>query len=185
MKPRVAFAVHMLAPYRVSFYKKLFSDNNYNWKLFAGYKSNKVDARPQYEGQVDFPVSYHKEVVRNLGIYNMIDNVGMLDSVKEFNPDFIIMFAHVGTKSFREILKWAKESNRKVIMWTCFWEPDYITGYKRLIRNFVIKSFYKKADYHITYSSEAREKLIKIGYPDAKISIAYNGVDVDLYKSDL
>jgi glycosyltransferase involved in cell wall biosynthesis len=185
MKPKVAFVVHMLTPYRLSFYKKLFSSADYEWKLFAGFKSNKVDARPQYEGNVDFPISYHKEKVSKLGIYNMIDNEGMFEAVKHYNADIVIMFAHVGTKSFRDILKWGNTNNRKVIMWTCFWEPYYIKGYKKLIRDYFIKSFYKKADYHITYSSLARERLLKIGYPDNKISIAYNGVDVDLYEAEL
>ena len=73
MKPKIAFLVHMLAPYRVSFYTKLFACDEYEWKLFAGYKSSKVDARPQYEGEVNFPVSYHKEQVRSHIIYNRID----------------------------------------------------------------------------------------------------------------
>jgi glycosyltransferase involved in cell wall biosynthesis len=185
MKTRVAFLVHMLAPYRVSFYSKLFNSKEYDWQLFAGYKQNKIDARPQYEGKVDFSISYHKEMISKLGVYNMIDNEGMVEAVKDFDPAIIIMFAHVGTKSFRDVLKWANSVNKKVIMWTCFWEPYYINGYKKIIRDYFIKSFYKKADYHITYSSAAREKLLKIGYPDNQISIAYNGIDIDNYMDDL
>lgn len=185
MKSRVSYVVHMLAPYRVSFYTKLFAAKEYEWKLFAGLKSNKVDARPQYDGKVDFPASFHKEKVSKRGIYDMLEFDGMFEAVKEFDPSIIIMFAHVGTKSFRDILEWSKNSNKKVIMWTCFREPYYIHGYKKIIRDFIIKSFYKKADYHIAYSSAAREKLLNIGYPDSQISIAYNGIDVDLYEDDL
>lgn len=175
----------MLTPYRVSFFSKLFSTKEYEWRLFAGYKLNKVDSRPQYEGKVDFSVSYHKEKIRNMGIYNEIDNIDMYESVKEFDADIIIMVAHIGTASCRRILKWAKQNKRKVIMWTCFWEPDDIPRFKRLIRNFVINYYYKKADYHIAYSSVARQKLLNIGYPDNQISIAYNGIDVDMYEEDL
>ncbi|MCU7548275.1 glycosyltransferase [Chitinophagaceae bacterium LB-8] len=115
----------------------------------------------------------------------MCDNEGMFDAVKLFDPQIIILFAHVGTKSFRKIVDWAKGSGRKVIMWTCFWEPYYITGYKRLIRDFAINRFYNKADYHIAYSSTAKEKLVEIGYPDTQIAIAYNGIDLDLYENEL
>jgi glycosyltransferase involved in cell wall biosynthesis len=185
MKPRVAFVVHMLAPYRVSFYSKLFAAKEYEWKLFAGQKSNKVDARPQYDGKLSFPVSFHPEKISKLGVYNMCDNEGMLEAVRSFDPQIIIMFAHVGTRSFRKIVDWAKSTNRKVIMWTCFWEPYYISGYKKIIRDLAINTFYKKADFHIAYSSTAREKLLEIGYPDSKIAIAYNGIDVDLYAKEL
>ena len=82
------------------------------------------------------------------------------------------------------MFKWAKGAGKKVIMWTCYWEPYYINGYKRVIRDLVIKSYYGKADFHITYSTAAREKLLKIGYPDDKILIAYNGIDVELYDTD-
>ncbi len=185
MKPRVAFVVHMLAPYRVSFYNKLFASSRYDWMLFAGNKLNKADARPQYEGDVRFPVSYHKEVVSNMGVYERIDYEGMFDAVKAFDANIIIMFAHVGTRSFRQILNWAKTTGRKVIMWTCYWDdPYHNSGYRKLIRNLAIGFFYKKADYHITYSSTAREKLLKIGYPDSQISIAYNGIDLDDYVDD-
>jgi glycosyltransferase involved in cell wall biosynthesis len=81
-------------------------------------------------------------------------------------------------------VSWARTHNKKVVMWTCFWEPDYITGYKRIIRNFLIRSFYRQADHHIAYSSLAKQKLLNLGYPDKQISIAYNGIDLDQYEKD-
>jgi glycosyltransferase involved in cell wall biosynthesis len=182
MRERIAFVVHMLAPYRVSFFQKLFSCTAFEWKLFAGKKQVKKDARPQYEGRVDFEVSFHNECIRNRLVYHDILYQGMYDAVTRYDPDVIILFAHVGTSSFRKIVSWARAHRKKVVMWTCFWEPDYITGYKRIIRNLLIRNFYTRADHHIAYSSLAKQKLLKLGYPDKQISIAYNGIDLDQYE---
>jgi glycosyltransferase involved in cell wall biosynthesis len=182
MREKIAFVVHMLAPYRVSFFQKLFSCTEFEWKLFAGKKQTAKDARPQYEGAVDFEISFHDERISKRFVYNDIRYTGMHEAVASFNPDIVILFAHVGTSSFRQIVSWAKANHKKVVMWTCFWEPDYITGYKRIIRNLLIKSFYRRADHHIAYSSLAKQKLLNLGYPDKQISIAYNGIDLDQYE---
>jgi glycosyltransferase involved in cell wall biosynthesis len=184
MREKIAFIVHMLAPYRVSFFQKLFSCAAFEWKLFAGKKQSKKDGRPQFEGAVDFDISFHDERIRNRYVYHDIRYLGMYEAVTKYDPDTIILFAHVGTSSFRKIVSWARAHHKKVVMWTCFWEPDYITGYKRIIRNLLIRSFYRQADHHIAYSSLAKQKLLKLGYPDKQISIAYNGIDLDQYEKD-
>lgn len=185
MKPKIAFVVHMLAPYRVTFYEKLFSDKDHHWRLFAGLKSRKDDPKPHFEGKVNYEVSYHKEHILNNGMFVQLEYEGMLDSIKEFDPEVIIVFAHVGTKSFRQIVDWAKSKGKKVVMWTCFWNNPGHNPYVQKARSFFIKSFYTKADYHLAYSTLAKERLMKIGVAQEQIAIAYNGIDLAQYQSDL
>jgi glycosyltransferase involved in cell wall biosynthesis len=184
MKPKVAFIVHMLAPYRVTFYEKLFSDKDHQWKLFAGLKFRKDDPKPQFEGKVNYDVSYHKEQMQRTGMFVQLVYEGMLEAIQEYNPDVIIVFAHVGTKSFRQIVDWGKANGKKVVMWTCFWNPKH-AAYKHMIRSYFVKAFYTKADYHLAYSTQARDRLVKIGVPQENIAIAYNGIDVAQYGADL
>jgi glycosyltransferase involved in cell wall biosynthesis len=184
MKPKVAFIVHMLAPYRVTFYEQLFSGKDHQWKLFAGLKFRKDDPKPQFEGKVSYDVSYHKEHLQSNGMFVQLVYEGMLEGVQEYNPDVIIVFAHVGTKSFRQIVDWAKANGKKVIMWTCFWNPKH-APYKKMIRSYFVKAFYRKADYHLAYSTQARDRLVSIGVPQENIAIAYNGIDVAQYEADL
>jgi glycosyltransferase involved in cell wall biosynthesis len=43
----------------------------------------------------------------------------------------------------------------------------------------------QKADLIITVSYAMRDELVKLGYPEQKIRVVYNGVDADKYKPDL
>jgi glycosyltransferase involved in cell wall biosynthesis len=181
-KMKVAFVVHMLAPYRITFFEKLFNYKKFDWKLFAGQKTNQ-GSRPQFSGHTNLPVEYFPEKHRSMFGYSIVTNAGMLEAVKKFDPDIVIIFAHAGTVSFRQIVAWSKKNGKKVIMWTCNWTPTHLNSVKRIIRSFFTGQFYRKADFHITYSTEAKNKLIRQGYLASKIQIAYNGIDLNNYSN--
>jgi len=84
-----------------------------------------------------------------------------------------------GDISNRLVSNWAKRKGKKLIMWTCGFEPHRIGGILLKLKNRVVSSLYKKADVHLTYSRKAREYTKRMGVPYSKSVVAYNGIEID------
>lgn len=173
----------LLQPYRISFYSKLQTSlKPDSFRVF--FSEKKVDdGRPQYEGATEFDTKGFPEKNYIVLGFNIKFNPGMYKSIKKYKPDIIITQGIPGNLTYRKIVKWAKKSRVKIVFWYCGWEPNIPRNiiFKK-IKNILAKTYYKKGDFFLTYSSKARTELIQQGFNQDIIEIAYNGIEIDNYK---
>lgn len=177
---KIAFIVPKIMHYRISFYEKLYAEYGTDFKVFASESKNE-SSRPHYRGEVTFPRSILSESKSRILTLEVVHISGLVETVKNFNPDIVIIVNHIRSLDYIQTVRWAKKEKKKIIMWTCFWNPDTHNSVKKKIRRSLQKWFYNKADFHIAYSSSCLKKLVKIGFPETKIAIAYNGIEHNDY----
>jgi len=176
---KVAIITPMLQPYRITFYEKLANyDPNYQWKVFHGV-AQKEDGRPSYKGETSFDEVGLPEEIRFIGPYKVVYNKGLFSEVKRFNPDLVILQAIGGDISSRRVISWARRKQKQVIMWTCGWEPGRAKGALLALKNYFVGTFFRKADIHLTYSTNAGKYAQNMGVPANRITTCYNGIELD------
>jgi glycosyltransferase involved in cell wall biosynthesis len=173
---KIAFIVPKIMHYRISFFEKLYAEYGTDFKVFASESKNE-SSRPHFSGEVTFPKCILTESKSRILTLEVVHISGLFKTVKNFNPDIVIIVNHVGRLDYIQTVLWAKKEKKKVIMWTCFWNPETHNTLKRKVRSILQRWFYNKADIHLTYSSSCSAKLVNIGFPEENIVIAYNGIE--------
>lgn len=182
---KIALVTPMLQPYRVTFYEKLSKcQPDQQWIIYHGV-SRTEDGRPAFKGKVNFTNVGLKEYRFHIGPFKLVYNLGLYSSIKKFNPDLVILQAISGDISNRRVVSWAKRKGKKIILWTCGWEPGLAKGILLRFKNYLVSSFFRKADFHLTYSSAATRYALGMGVNPAKITTCYNGIETDdLFKHE-
>ena len=180
---KIALITPLLQPYRISFYEKLSkADPNIDFTIFHGVNP-KEKGRPSYKGETNFPNIGFKELEYFIPI-KIVYNIGLLNAIKKYNPDVVILQPIPGDISNRLVSNWAVRNNKKLIMWTCGFEPHRVGGTLLKLKNRVVSSLYKKADKHLTYSYNARDYAFNMGVPYSKSVVTYNGIEIDHLLAD-
>lgn len=174
---KIAFITPMLQPYRISFYTKIAESlPDLDFMFFHGL--NNEASRPAYQGQVSFKTeSYHPKLI-NLGPFGLYYNKGLINKVKNYNPDVLILFGNPGVVSNQLLVRWAKTKGIKICFWVCSWDSHTAKGILKEIKNFITRRYFKKADHFIAYSSHAQKFIKKLIGEKDNVSIAYNGLDI-------
>ncbi len=137
------------------------------------------DGRPAYNGFVPFKETGFKIKTFKLLSFKIVIDIGMVSTLKKQNPDLIILQGIAGDISLRLIASWAKKKKKKLISWTCGWEPGIAKGMQLSFKNRHVSSFFKRADLHLTYSTKASMYTEKMGVNKSKIETCYNGIETD------
>jgi len=175
---KIAFIIPMLAPYRISFYSKIVESNpNLNFLFFHGLTNEA--ARPSFHGDVTFKTESYFPKKLVLGPFGLYFNIGLLRQVKSFKPKTIILFGNPGVITNQILVSWAKRNEIQICLWVCSWDSQNAKGLFRWIKNLITKKYFKKADYFIAYSSHAKRYIENFIGDSNKISIAYNGLDIN------
>ena len=61
-----------------------------------------------------------------LGPYTIRNYPGLAEFVKNEKPELVIMPTIVGTGSYRNIARWCKSNDKKLILWSCLWENESV-----------------------------------------------------------
>lgn len=178
MNKKIAFVVPFIAPYRVTFFEKLFNDSHNDWCLLHGHKKEE-DGRPQYNKSLSFKNISFKFSFNKIGPYELYYNKGLSRKIKDYNPDIIIMSGNPGVISNIILLIKSKIKNKKIILWVCSWERGNIHGFYKKFKSKITRYYYSQADAYIAYGTHAKRFLIDFGIPEIKIKIAYNGIETD------
>jgi glycosyltransferase involved in cell wall biosynthesis len=184
-KKKIILITSILQPYRISFYYKLSKvlEDRCDLIIYHGTKE-KEDGRPAFIGPVPFREKGFPIKTIKILSFTIVINLGMFKSVREYNPDLIIMQGISGDASLRLIARWAKKQGRKLIFWTCGWEPGLAKGWQLTLKNKYVSSFFRKANYHLTYSSNATKYVESMGVDNSIIETCYNGIETDdLFKN--
>lgn len=178
-RKRIALIIPMLQPYRITLYERLINatTDKCDWCIFHGLKDFD-DGRLDYKGEVNFVTKPYKSTVKTFGPLSACIQGSLYRDVVYFNPDIIIMNANTGEIGSRNVSKWAKSNEKKLIMWVCSWDSGKARGIFKWIKRKMMGTYYKRGDYFIAYSSHASSLIKSFSISSSKIEIAYNGLDL-------
>ncbi len=177
---KIFFIVPLVTHYRETFFQKLiFCNPQHEWLIIDGEK--KVDdGRPNYYKNFDFPHKRFEEKFKKVGPFSWRDYVGLVEFIKSEKPEVVFAPAMAGTKAYRNIAGLARRKAFRLVIWSCLWEhPDVKQSLLRGVKNLISKKYLNSASYHLAYSTYAKQRLISFGFPEEKIFIAYNGIEID------
>lgn len=166
---KLALQQRVLPHYRVPFFDLLASACDGGMSLFTGLPRAE-------EGIV---VANGLRVIRytlgrNIHLFGgslyLCYQQGLMDWLKEQNPDALIMEANARYLSTSAAVKWMHQQNRPVIGWGLGSPP--ISGFRKR-RRF---SFIRRFDALISYSQRGAEEYTALGFPEEKIFVAHNSV---------
>ncbi len=176
---KIALITPMLQPYRISFYEKLSKmSEGYQWRIFHGVPQAE-DGRPSYKEETSFDEEGFAELKYFLGPFKIVNNKGLYSAIKRFNPDLLILQGITGDISNRRAISWANRKDKKIIVWTCGWEPGLAKGFLLSFKNRLVSAFFKKGDLHLTYSTTANKYVESMGVSPQNVITAYNGIELD------
>lgn len=176
---KIVLITPILQHYRLTFYDKLSkADPSYDLTVLYGYKM-KEDGRPSFEGTTSFKSFGFREYKYRILPFDIVYNKGMMSAIKDIDPDIVIMQGIAGDLTNRQIIAWAARKNKKIIIWACAWEPGRAKGMLLKIKNRFVNSFFRKADYFLTYSTHASKYVSNMNIDMACIETCYNGIEID------
>jgi glycosyltransferase involved in cell wall biosynthesis len=184
-RKQIVLITPMLQPYRISFYDKLAKalENKFDLIIYHGTNQNE-DGRPAFSGVVPFKEKGFPLKLIEILSFKIRLNIGMFKTIKKQSPDIIIIQGITGNLSYRRIVSWAKKKKKKIIIWTSGWEPDRSKGLLLSFKNMLVTSFFKKADYFLTYSEYGSKYVLSMGIDKSIIETCYNGIETDdLFKN--
>ncbi len=176
--PRIAFITNFIPPYRVTFFQKLCSFNQFKWTVFHGVKE-KEDGRPAFSRKLEFP---HQalEYSEKRFIYFLVKQMpGLLPKLRSYKPDVLILPGMPGMLNNWTALLWAKHSQAKSIIWHAGWESQSRNSIQYTLKKIVSKIFLNSCDHILVYSSKGKKYLCSLGVPEDRITICYNGIEID------
>lgn len=176
---KVAFVTVTLQHYRLSFYDKLTqTDQNIKWNVYHGIQKND-HGRPAFKGDTNFQNETFIENTIKVGPFRIVHNKGLLKKIKKFDPDIIVLPGIAGNITNRLVANWGRRNKKRIIIWTCGWEPGLAKGAILSLKNAMVSSFFKKGDFHLTYSTKASQYTESMGIPSEIIDTCYNGIEID------
>lgn len=166
---KLALQQRVLPNYRAPFFDLLASACDGGMSLFTGLP------RPVESIAVAKELRIAKYVVGNnihlfSGSSYLCYQQGLIDWLKAWNPDALIVEANPRYLSTSSAVKWMHQHNRPVIGWGLGSPP--INGFRKQRR----LSFIRQFDAMLTYSQRGADEYATLGFPKEKIFVAYNSV---------
>ncbi len=177
---KIILITPMLQPYRITFYRKLSQALAGRAELIVYHGTKKKeDGRPSYTGKVSFREKGFPIRLFIVFRLHFVVNSGMYRSLRKDDPDLVIMQGISGDLSLRKISKWIAKKKKKLVFWTCGWEPGRARGPMMTLKNKLAFLFFSRADFHLTYSTTATKYLGSIGVDPVLIETCFNGIETD------
>jgi len=111
--------------------------------------------RPSFRGKVPFEETGLPEYKFFIGPFKLVYNQGLFSAIREFDPDLVILQGIAGDLSNRRVISWARRKGKRIILWTCGWEPGLARGRLLALKNHFVSTYFRKAHIHLTYSNKA------------------------------
>jgi glycosyltransferase involved in cell wall biosynthesis len=176
---KIVLITPILQHYRLSFYEKLsIINNDYQLVVFHGIK-NAEDGRPGYIGDTKFANKGFRVVKFKIYPFVLVYNLGMYSEIKKLKPDILIIQGIPGDITYRRIISWARKGRKIIIIWGGGWDPGIATGFRLNFKNKLVSSFFKKASYFLTYSTNNSKYVESMGIDNSIIKTCFNGIETD------
>jgi glycosyltransferase involved in cell wall biosynthesis len=170
---KLALQQRVFPSYRVPFFDLLASACEGGMSLFAGLP------RPfeSITTAEELKVAKYK-AGRNIhifsGSFTLYYQSGLIDWLKDWNPDALIVEANSRDLSLTSAVRWMHGHGRPVLGWGLGSPPPSgaLSGFRQNRR----LSFLKQFDALIAYSQRGAEEYTQLGFPKEKIFVAHNSV---------
>ncbi|HSL31157.1 MAG TPA: glycosyltransferase family 4 protein [Anaerolineales bacterium] len=170
---RLGLQQRVLPAYRAPFFDLLASACDDGMSLFAGLPRPVEGIATTDKLKI---ASYHRGKNIHLfreGLYVCYQS-GLVNWLKKWDPDALIVEANPRYLSTPEALRWMKRRGRPVIGWGLGAPP--LSGFLSGLRNRRRALFLKHFDALIAYSQRGADEYAVLGFPREKIYIAHNSV---------
>lgn len=176
----VVFVTHFITHYRVSFFEKLSKVDDVKLTVISGTRK-RDDGRPAIDSTLSLPFANVcvKSWKIKLHPFTIGYQSGVLGVLKKCKPDTVIIGGAGGTISNWFIAIWSKLKAKRLIMWTCCWEPQRKDSIAYAIKKKLLRVYYNIPDFVLVYSSKDEQSLKELGIKPDKIRICYNGIETD------
>jgi glycosyltransferase involved in cell wall biosynthesis len=168
---RVAILQHWLAPYRVPFFDLLATRCSGGLCVAAG---DDFDGKPSSAGGLRV-AKFHPVVNRRWfpGRFELVTQRGVEPWLQAWKPDVLVATINARMRSVPPACRWMRRRGGSLIGWGLGGmavQPGLAMPIRRMLRRPLISRF----DRVIAYSSRAAREYAQLGYPEDRISIAYN-----------
>lgn len=175
--PVISFVTNIVPHYRLSFYQKLANSDHYRFHLIRGF-SQIGDGRPDVPHTIGILESHVKNKEWNIGPITVRWQAGVLNELRQLNPDVLILLGISGTISNWLAAYWAKRNGVPIVIWACGWEPQAHRPLIRKLKNILARHYFGLATYILTYSTKGKLYLEDLGVSAERIDVCYNGLDI-------
>ncbi len=180
---RIAFVTNIIPHYRLTFYRRLaaaLAADGHDLRVLHG-STERDSARPAADLPSDcgFAHAHVRNRLYRFGPFHIRWQSGLLHALHRHRPHAIVISGIAGVLSSWLVLFWARLTRRPVIMWVCGWEAQQPGSVAYAFKRLLLRRFHRLPDALIVYSTKARDYMIRLGVPPARIAIAYNGLDTD------
>lgn len=166
---KLALSQRVLPNYRVPFFDLLASACDGGMSLFTGLPRPVEGITVAKELRV---ANYKlgKNIHLFSGIFYLCYQMGLIDWLKEWNPDALVMEANARYLSTSSAVAWLHQHGKPVIGWGLGSPPT--SGFRKQRR----LSFISQFDALISYSQRGANEYTALGFPRQKIFVAHNSV---------
>jgi glycosyltransferase involved in cell wall biosynthesis len=166
---KLALQQRVLPNYRVPFFERLNSACEGGMSLFTGLPR----ASEGITTTDKIKITYYR-LERNIHLFGgslyLCYQRGLIDWLKEWNPDALIVEANSRYLSTPAAVKWMQKHNKPVIGWGLGSPP--VGGFRQRRRSAFLRQF----DAMICYSQRGADEYAREGFPLDNIFIAHNAV---------
>lgn len=177
-RKRIAFIVGFIPHYRLTFFEKLYSHQEYEWLIIHGLKENE-DGHPAYRGTLHFPNQIVGSREWKIGSFYVRWQSNLLALLQDWQPQILIILGGPGMLMNWLVMYWARRKNIKIIIWHSGWEPQLGSRGNLAIKQWFARRYLNLADHVLTYSTKGATYLESLGCKPEKITICYNGMEID------
>ena len=171
----------LLADYRVDFFEKLNESLEKQYQKLVVVHGNNISDKVIKEstGTTNFIIEQTTSTKKTFWGYNLNWQKGLFAILKKHNPHKVIILYNAGNINYNLLLLYLKITQIPYILWGCGWERSNLRGIKFKIKNLFKSFFIKMSTGYITYDSSFSKKLISDGYPQKKIIVAQNTLNIE------
>jgi glycosyltransferase involved in cell wall biosynthesis len=178
---KLAVQQRVLPNYRASFFELLSSACKGGMSLFTGLPRPSEGITTAQELQItEYKLGQNVHLFS--GSLYLCYQRGLIDWLKTWNPDALVMEANPRYLSTSSAIKWMHQRNRTVLGWGLGAPPlnpshfqrngGILAGFRRTRR----LSFLKQFDALIAYSQRGAAEYAALGFPTERIFVAHNSV---------
>ena len=170
---KLALQQRVLPNYRAPFFDLLASACKGGMSLFTGLPRPNEGITTAQELQIT-----NYKLGQNVHLFSgslyLCYQRGLIDWLKNWNPDALIMEANPRYLSTASAIKWMHQRGKPVIGWGLGAPPlsQTLAGFRQTLR----PSFIKQFDALIAYSQRGADEYASLGFPKEKIFVAHNSV---------
>ena len=173
---KLALQQRVLPNYRAPFFDRLASACEGGLSLFTGLPRPMEGIATTDKLQV---ADYHlgKNIHLFSGNFYFCHQPGLIDWLKNWDPDALIVEANPRYLSTPAAVKWMHKRNRSVIGWGLGApSPQSLSRGERGLQVRVWSSFINQFDAMISYSQRGADEYAALGFPCERIFVAHNSV---------